>query len=154
LLRGYERAALTLNFIRALADGGFADLHHPEYWDLGFLQHSPLAHDYRRIVDSIQESIEFMEAVSGHRLGDEARRVNFYTSHEGLALFYEQAQTRQVPHNPGWYNLSTHLPWIGMRTAAPDGAHVEYFRGICNPVGVKVGPAMTPEWLAELLAIL
>jgi 3-deoxy-7-phosphoheptulonate synthase len=153
LLRGYERAALTLNFIRALADGGFADLHHPEYWDLGFVQHSPLAAEYRRIAESIQESLEFMEAVSGHRL-DQTRRVDFYTSHEGLALFYEQAQTRQVPRRPGWYNLSTHLPWIGMRTAQLDGAHVEYFRGIRNPIGIKVGPAMTSEWLTELLAVL
>jgi 3-deoxy-7-phosphoheptulonate synthase len=153
MLRGYERAALTLNFIRALADGGFADLHHPEYWDLGFLEHSPMAGEYRRIVDTIRESIEFMEAVSGHGIA-EARRVDFYTSHEGLALLYEQAQTRQVPRRRGWYNLTTHLPWIGMRTAQVDGAHVEYFRGIRNSIGVKVGTGMTAEWLTELIQIL
>lgn len=152
LLRGYERAGLTLNFIRSLADGGFADLHHPEYWNLDFVQHSKMAEEYGRIVESIRDSIEFMEAVAGP-IGD-TQRVTFYTSHEGLALHYEQAQTRQVPRRPGWYNLSTHMPWIGMRTAAADGAHVEYFRGIQNPIGVKVGPGMTTEWLLELLALL
>ena len=150
LLRGYERAALTLNFIRALAEGGFADLHHPEYWDLSFVKDTALAEEYRRIVDSLRESLEFMEALSGHRIS-ETRRVDFYTSHEGLSLVYESAQTRRVPRRHGWYNLSTHMPWIGMRTATMDGGHVEYFRGIRNPIGIKVGPAMTPEWLRELI---
>ncbi len=153
LLRGYERAALTLNFIRALAEGGFADLHHPEYWDLSFVEDSPMADEYRRIVDALRDSVDFMEAVSGHRLS-ETRRVDFYTSHEGLSLLYEQAQTRRVPRREGWYNLSTHLPWLGMRTAQVGGAHVEYFRGIRNPIGVKIGTGMTPEWLRELLDIL
>jgi 3-deoxy-7-phosphoheptulonate synthase len=153
LLRGYERAALTLNFIRALAEGGFADLHHPEYWDLSFAKDSPLAEEYGRIVDSLRESVAFMESVSGHRLS-ETRRVDFYTSHEGLSLLYEQAQTRQVPRREGWYNLSTHMPWLGMRTAQVGGAHVEYFRGIENPIGVKIGTGMTPEWLRELMDIL
>jgi 3-deoxy-7-phosphoheptulonate synthase len=153
LLRGYERAALTLNFIRALAEGGFADLHHPEYWDLSFAKDSPLADEYRRIVDSLRESVAFMESVSGHRLS-ETRRVDFYTSHEGLSLLYEQAQTRQVPRREGWYNLSTHMPWLGMRTAQVGGAHVEYFRGIENPIGVKIGTGMTPDWLRELIDIL
>jgi 3-deoxy-7-phosphoheptulonate synthase len=153
MLRGYERAALTLNFIRALSDNGFADLHHPEYWNLGFVQHSDARKDYERIVEAIRDSIDFMEAIAGVQMAD-MRRVDFYTSHEGLALLYEQAQTRQVPRRPGYYNLSTHLPWIGMRTAAPDGAHVEYFRGIRNPVAVKIGPAMTDEWLGQLLEVL
>jgi 3-deoxy-7-phosphoheptulonate synthase len=153
LLRGYERAALTLNFVRALGDGGFADLHHPEYWDLSFVKDKGLAVEYERIVDSLRDSLEFMEAVTGTRFS-ETRRVDFYTSHEGLALIYEQAQTRTVPRRAGWYNLSTHMPWLGMRTAQVDGAHVEYFRGISNPIGLKIGPAMTPEWLGELMAIL
>jgi 3-deoxy-7-phosphoheptulonate synthase len=80
--------------------------------------------------------------------------VDFYTSHEALHLAYESAQTRRVPHRTGWYNLTTHLPWIGMRTADPGGAHVEYFRGIANPVGVKIGPGMTPEWLMDLMDVL
>ncbi len=153
LLRGYERAALTLNFIRALADGGFADLHHPEYWDLRFVKHAALAGEYERIVESIRESIHFMETITGVQLPD-MRRVDFYTSHEGLALYYEQAQTRQVPRRTGWYDLSTHFPWIGMRTARTDGAHVEFFRGVSNPIAIKVGPTMTAEWLTELIEIL
>ena len=150
LLRGYERAALTLNFIRSLIDGGFADLHHPEYWDLDFVQHSQLSDDYERIVGSIKESLEFLRAVTGERVSD-IRRVDMYTSHEGLSLHYEEAQTREVPRRPGWYNLSTHMPWIGKRTADPAGAHVEYFRGIRNPIGLKVGPGMDDALLLDLL---
>ncbi|MGH8495220.1 MAG: class II 3-deoxy-7-phosphoheptulonate synthase [Gammaproteobacteria bacterium] len=153
LLRGYERAALTLNFARALVDGGFADLHHPEYWDLGFDGHSPLEAEYRRIVEAISESLDFFESISGHSLQD-TRRVDFYASHEGLHLLYEQAQTRFIQRRRRWYNLSTHFPWIGMRTAQLDGAHVEYFRGIANPIAVKVGPSMTAEWLQQLMQVL
>lgn len=153
LLRGYERAALTLNFIRSLVDGGFADLHHPEYWDLGFVEHSPHAVEYQRVVAAIGEALRFMETLAGRQVG-EMKRVDFFTSHEGLHLLYEQAQTRQVPHRTGWYNLTTHLPWIGLRTAAPAGAHVEYFRGIANPIGLKVGPGTSPETLLELIEIL
>ena len=154
MLRGYERAALTLNFIRSLVDGGFADLHHPEYWNLQFVQHSPLAAEYQRMVESIGESLRFMDALAGGGAAAEIRRVDFFTSHEGLLLPYEQAQTRRVPHRPGWYNLSTHFPWIGMRTGQADGAHVEYFRGIRNPIAIKIGPSTTPEALRELLAVL
>ena len=150
MLRAYERSALTLNFIRSLIDGGFADLHHPEYWDLAFVEHSPRAAEYQRIVESIGDSLRFMETLAGTSIG-EINRVDFYTSHEGLHLLYEQAQTRQVPRRTGWYNLATHFPWIGMRTADPDGAHVEYFRGIANPIAVKIGPTMTREILVRLL---
>ena len=153
MLRGYERAGLTLNFIRALIDGGFADLHHPEYWDIDIIKHAKLAAEYNRILESIKESVSFMEAVAGQTLST-LSRVDFYTSHEGLALLYEEAQTRRPPRREGWYNLSTHYPWIGMRTAAIDGAHVEYFRGIRNPVAVKIGPSMTSEWLIGLLEAL
>lgn len=150
LLRGYERSALTLNFIRSLVDGGFADLHHPEYWDLEFVRHSPQAKEYQEMVENIGESLRFMETLAGRQVG-EINRVDFYSSHEGLHLLYEQAQTRKVPHRTGYYNLSAHMPWIGMRTADPGGAHVEFFRGIENPLGVKVGPAMTEEWLLDLI---
>jgi 3-deoxy-7-phosphoheptulonate synthase len=153
LLRGYERASLTLNFVRALIDGGFADLHHPEYWDLGFLRHAPLRDAYQKIVDSIAESLDFFESMSGQRVHS-ATRGDFYTSHEGLHLLSEQAQTRYIERQKKWYNLSTHMPWIGMRTAKIDGAHVEYFRGIANPIGVKVGAAMSAEWLQELVSVL
>jgi 3-deoxy-7-phosphoheptulonate synthase len=153
LLRGYERAALTLNFVRALIDGGFADLHHPEYWELGFVRHAPLREAYERIVHSIGDALDFFESMTGQQVGD-ALRVEFFSSHEGLHLLYEQAQTRYIPRQDRWYNLSTHMPWIGMRTATVEGAHVEYFRGIANPIGVKVGTAMSDEWLQELVAIL
>ena len=149
LLRGYERAALTLNFVRALIDGGFADLHHPEYWDLGFVKHSPWRDQYRQIAASIADSLDFFEAMSGSRV-HEASRAPFYASHEALHLLYEQAQTRFLPRRERWYNLSTHMPWIGMRTADLGGAHVEYCRGISNPVGVKVGAAMDAAWVQGL----
>jgi 3-deoxy-7-phosphoheptulonate synthase len=154
LLEGYHRAALTINFIRGLVDGGFADLHHPELWNLDFVNHAAQSKDYLEIVDAISTAVHFMETVAGRRL-DELARVNFYTSHEGLHLDYEQAQTRKVPRRPDkWYNLSTHFPWLGDRTRSLDGAHLEYFRGIANPIGVKVGPSMTPEELLALTDIL
>jgi len=153
LLRGYERAALTINFIRALIDGGFADLHHPEYWDLGFVGHSPFKVEYERIVASVADGLEFFETISSKEVHT-ALRADFYASHEALVLHYEQAQTRFIARNNRWYNLSTHMPWIGMRTAQPDGAHVEYCRGIANPVGVKVGTAMDAAWLQRLVTTL
>jgi 3-deoxy-7-phosphoheptulonate synthase len=153
LLRGYGRAALTLNFIRSLIDGGFADLHHPEYWELDFVRKSPLAAEYTRMVEAIGDSLRFMETLTGGTL-TESTRVDFYTSHEGLHLQYEQAQTRQVPRRQGWYNLSTHFPWIGNRTRALDGAHIEYFRGIRNPIGLKIGPPVTPEEVVALCEVL
>lgn len=150
LLRGYERAALTLNFARALAKGGFADLHHPEYFDLDWSAESAHAGDYHRMVETITESLRFMENVLGVRAG-ETDRIDFFTSHEALHLDYEAAQTRRVPHRPGYFDLTAHLPWLGVRTASPGGAHVEFLRGIENPIGVKVGPGTTPEDLLRLL---
>jgi 3-deoxy-7-phosphoheptulonate synthase len=152
LLRGYERAALTLNYLRALADGGFADLHHPENWRLEFVHDSGLLREYEIIVASVRDALRFLEAVAGPDTS--TRRVDIFTSHEALILHYEQAQTRRQATHSGWYNLSTHLPWIGMRTADLEGAHVEYASGISNPVAVKIGPSMTAEWLTELAGIL
>ena len=152
MLRAYERAGLTLNFIRALTDGGFADLHHPEYWDVSFAQGAARA-QYEQIVSTIRESLDFVSAITGVE-SEVLRRVDVYTSHEALALPYEQAQTRRVPRRDGYYNLSTHFPWIGMRTAQLDGAHVEFHRGINNPLGIKVGPAMSTDWLIGLLDVL
>ncbi|MGH8378281.1 MAG: 3-deoxy-7-phosphoheptulonate synthase, partial [Gammaproteobacteria bacterium] len=153
MLRGYEHAALTLNYVRALVDGGFADLHHPEYWDLDFVRNSPLEAEYRRIVQSIVDTLTFMETISGQPLS-ESGSIDFFTSHEGLHLLYEQAQTSFVAETGRWYNLSTHFPWIGMRTADVNGAHVEYFRGIANPVAVKVGPGMSADHLLALCEVL
>jgi 3-deoxy-7-phosphoheptulonate synthase len=150
LLQANAYSALTMNFVRSLVDGGFADVHHTEYWDLGWLDHSPLADEFHKLTESLGQSIRFMETITGRDVGS-LRRVDFFTSHEALHLHYEQAQTRQVPRQDGWFNLGTHFPWIGMRTAALDGAHVEYFRGIRNPLGIKVGPGMDGDWLAGLL---
>ncbi|MFT5300969.1 MAG: 3-deoxy-7-phosphoheptulonate synthase, partial [Mariniblastus sp.] len=150
LLRGYERSALTLNFIRGLSVGGFADMHHPENWDLEFASDSPRARQFHEMIESITNSLSFMEAVLGTSIA-QSQNVDFFTSHEALHLSYEAAQTRQVPRREGWYNLSTHLPWIGYRTRDLKGAHVEYFKGISNPVGIKVGPKFEPDELMKLV---
>jgi 3-deoxy-7-phosphoheptulonate synthase len=147
LLRGYERAALKLNFIRALVKGGFADLHHPEYFDLDWAEDTPLASEYHRMAQTIRDALDFMENVLGVRAG-ESDRIDFFTAHEALHLGYESAQTRRVPRRPGYFNLSTHFPWVGLRTNDPEGAHIEYVRGIENPVGIKVGCGTTREQVA------
>ena len=153
LVAGYQHAAMTLNFIRALSAGGFADLHHPEYWDLSFFQRGELSaalrEQYQRMSHRLAEALDFMEAFNELTV-EEMRRVDFYTSHEGLNLLYESAQTRTVPRRDGHYDLTTHLPWIGERTRAIDGAHVEFFRGVANAVGVKIGPSASPEGVVEL----
>jgi 3-deoxy-7-phosphoheptulonate synthase len=150
LLRGYERAALTLNFIRSLVKGGFADLHHPEYFDLDWVKHSPLADEYHAMARTISDALRFMEAVLEVRAG-ESDRIDFFTSHEALHLGYESAQTRRVPRRPGFFNLTTHFPWVGLRTNDPGGAHIEYLRGVENPVGIKVGAKTTREQIAGWL---
>ena len=153
LLRGFERAALTLNFVRALVKGGFADLHHPEYFDLDWVEHSPHAAEYHRMVQTIKDSLQFVENVLGVRAGD-TDRIDFFTCHEALHLGYESAQTRRVPRRPGYFNLLTHFPWAGLRTNDPCGAHVEYLRGIENPVGIKVGGGSTRDQVARWLDLL
>ena len=151
LLRGYERSALTLNFVRALSEGGFADLHHPENWNLLFVNEAKgeVALRYRELVKSLGNAIRFVETILPDRTSD-LKRVDFFTSHEALHLDYETALTRQSVRGIGYYNLGTHLPWIGERTRAIDGAHVEYFRGLRNPVAVKVGPSIQTDELIEL----
>lgn len=153
LIRGYERAAMTLNFIRSLIGGGFADLHHPENWDLGFAKETARAKQYHDIVHSIASSLKFMESILDRSIAD-TKSVDVFTSHEGLHLTYEQAQTQRVPRRQGWYNLNAHFPWIGNRTRSLNGAHVEYFRGIQNPIGVKIGPAILPSDLVDLARVL
>jgi 3-deoxy-7-phosphoheptulonate synthase len=152
MLQGYSCAAMTLNYIRALLSGGFANLHHPQRWDLSFVEHSDQAREYKTIVHSIADSLDFLESIDGLRHSN-LNKVDFYTSHEALNLYYEQALTRQ--NGDGlWYNLSTHLPWIGMRTAKLDSAHVEFLRGVENPIGIKVGPTASKEWIQEIIKIL
>lgn len=159
LLEAYQHSAATLNYLRALTEGGFADLQHPDLWDLGFVSQSERAKEYHGMVRGIDDSLRFIDAIGAARDAD-LSRVDFYTSHEALLLPYEQALTRlslrpSGQHGkPQWYNLGTHFPWIGDRTRAVDGAHVEYFRGIRNPIAVKVGPSMKPDELKELLDVL
>jgi 3-deoxy-7-phosphoheptulonate synthase len=153
MLRAYERAALTLNFVRSLMDGGFADLHHPENWDLDFVRETETAQEYHALVASLSDSLEIFEAIAGEPM-HRTHRVEFYASHEGLHLPYEQAQTRYLPRRQRWYNLTTHYPWIGMRTADLAGAHVEYFRGIANPVAIKIGTGVSDSHLQGLIEVL
>ncbi len=152
LLQGYGYSAMTLNFIRALLDGGFADLQHPEAWNLDFVKHSPLAEEYQALAKSIADSLDFIKTIKGIK-SSSLNRVELFTSHEALILHYEQALTRQDAHGK-WYDLSTHFPWIGMRTGDIDSAHVEYLRGIANPVAVKIGPKASHEWLMHLVNVL
>lgn len=157
LLDAYSHAAMTLNFVRSLSAAGFADLHHPEYWDLGFLSRADLPaevrEEYRETTQKLGEALRFMEAL-GEGSVDELSRVDFYTSHEGLNLHYESAQLRRVPRREGHYLLTTHMPWIGERTRAKDGAHVEFFRQVENVVGVKLGPKADPAEVVDLLTTL
>ncbi len=152
MLRAYERSSLTINYIRALSEGGFADLHHPENWDLEFVRNTPGSRRYQQLLESLSDSIRFMEAVSQGEL-TQLTRVDFFTSHEALLLLFEQALTR-MERQRGWYNLGTHMAWIGDRTRAIDGAHIEYFRGIRNPIGLKVGNSMAPDELIDVIRIL
>lgn len=150
MLRGYERSALTLNFIRALSEGGFADLHHPENWSLAFVDGANKLERYRQVVDSLGDALRFIETITQQPI-PELRRVDFYTSHEALHLDYEQTLTRESVRKNGWYNLGTHFPWIGERTRSITGSHVEMLRGLVNPVGVKVGPTAEPDEVVDLV---
>lgn len=153
LLRGYERSALSLNFIRGLSEGGFADLHHPENWKLDFVEGSHEYDKYQQLVSSLGDALRFIDAVSEVPM-PEMGRVDFFTSHEALHLHYEQALTRESIRKTGWYNLGTHFPWIGERTRDIDGAHVELLRGIENPIGIKIGPSAEASQVVELVRLL
>lgn len=139
LVEAYQKAALSLNFLRALSDEGFADLQHPEQWELNFMQNNEYYEEYEQMVSSINKAIKFMDAITPNKINT-SHKVDFYTSHEALNLFYESAQTRMVPRKEGWFNLSAHMVWLGNRTQQLDGAHIEYLKGIRNPIGIKVGP--------------
>lgn len=148
MLEAYFHAAATLNHLRALTAGGFADLHHPERWELpGGTGEVP---EYRRTLDQVKESLDFLEALGGVQR-EALERIDFFTSHEALLLPYEEALTRWVGEAGAYYNLGAHTLWVGERTRQLDGAHIEYLRGLRNPLGVKVGPSATPEHLAALL---
>ncbi len=155
LMQGYAQSAATLNLLRAFASGGYADLHNVHRWTLGFIAGSPAGERYKALAERISETLDFMEACG---LTPEAipqlRGTTFYTSHEALFLNYEQALTRIDSTSGEWYDTSAHLVWIGDRTRQSDGAHVEFCRGIKNPLGLKCGPSLVEDELLKLLAIL
>lgn len=153
LLEGYHKAGLTLNFLRALADEGFADLHHPEQWELDFMKNNEYYAEYEDMVKSINKAVRFVESIAPDTFST-LQKVDFYTSHEALNLYYDSAQTRPVPRKAGFFNLSAHMVWLGNRTRDLDGAHVEYFKGINNPVGIKIGPPYEIDETIKLIETL
>ncbi|NVK39969.1 MAG: 3-deoxy-7-phosphoheptulonate synthase class II [Oceanospirillaceae bacterium] len=155
LLRAYHQASATLNLLRAFAQGGFADLHQVHKWNLSFVEKSPLGEKYQHLANQIDQTLAFMEACGVHAENTpQIRETSLYTSHEALLLGYEQALTRRDSLTNDWYDCSAHMLWIGDRTRQPDHAHVEFLRGVKNPVGVKVGPSTSIDDLMRLIDIL
>ncbi len=149
---GYFQSAGTLNLLRAFANGGYADLHQVHRWNLDFAARSPLAGRYQDLAGRIEETLAFMAACGMTSLNTaQIRETDFYTSHEALLLPYEQALTRIDSTTGETYACSAHFLWIGDRTRQLDGAHVEFMRGVRNPIGLKVGPTMTPDELLRLI---
>jgi 3-deoxy-7-phosphoheptulonate synthase len=154
-IQAYAQAAATLNLLRAFTDGGYAALTRVHSWMLGFVDRSPEGQRYRDLADRITEAVAFMEACGvTEATAPEIKRTTLYTSHEALLLGFEQAMTRVDSTSGLWYDTSAHLVWVGERTRQPDGAHVEFCRGIANPVGLKAGPNMTADELLTLCDIL
>ena len=155
LLKAYSQAASTLNLLRAFADGGYADLRHVNSWNMGFVKSGPQGERYRYLAHQIQESLNFMEALGITSSNTpQLRRVSYYTCHEALLLPYEEALTRVDSTSGDVYNTSAHFVWIGDRTRFKDSAHVEFCRGIQNPIGIKCGPSLEPDDLIQFLDIL
>lgn len=155
MVQAYNQSAATLNLLRAFASGGLADLHQVHAWNLGFVGQNEMGKKYDELARQIDDSLRFMAACGitsdSYRT---LRETDFYTSHEALLLNYEEAFTRQDSLTGDWYDVSSHMLWIGDRTRQLDGAHVEFMRGIQNPIGVKAGPSMDPEDLIKLCDIL
>jgi 3-deoxy-7-phosphoheptulonate synthase len=152
---GYFQSAGTLNLLRAFASGGYADLHQVHRWNLGFVERSPLVERYRDLAQRIDETLRFMAACGmTSDTTREMRETDFYVSHEALLLPYEQALTRVDSTTGDTYACSAHFLWIGDRTRQLDGAHVEFMRGVKNPIGMKVGPTMDPDELLRLIDVL
>ena len=150
MLSAYGHAAASLNYLRALIEGGFADLRYPQRWALDLVSASPRRAAYERTMHAITDAIELMESI-GASSQAALQRIELFTSHEALLLPWEEALTRTVP-GQGDYNLSAHCLWLGYRTSQLDGAHVEYLRGIRNPIAIKVGTGSTPQAVCELLS--
>ena len=151
-LKAYRQSAATLNLIRAFATGGYANLENAHGWMLGFIKDSPQSSRYTELAEQITRTIDFMRAIGiNPEQHQEMRITDFYTSHEALLLGYEEAMTRVDSTSGEYYATSGHMLWIGDRTRQPDHAHVEYMRGIENPIGVKCGPSLTPDGLLQLI---
>jgi 3-deoxy-7-phosphoheptulonate synthase len=155
LLKAYGQSAATLNLLRAFAGGGYADLYNIHRWTLGFVADSPQGARYNELSEKISESLAFMSAIGiTPESQPDLRRVEFFTSHEALLLGFEEAMTRVDSTSGDWYDTSAHMLWIGERTRQLDGAHIEYMRGIKNPIGIKCGPTMEPDDLLRLIDVL
>ena len=155
LLQAYGQSAATLNLLRAFAGGGYADLYNIHRWTLGFVNDSPQGARYHELSEKISEALTFMAAIGvTPESQPDLHRVEFFTAHEALLLGFEEAMTRIDSTSGEWYDTSAHLLWIGERTRQLDGAHVEYFRGIKNPIGVKVGPTVEADELLRLIDVL
>ena len=155
MVQAYNQSAATLNLLRAFASGGLADLNQVHAWNLGFVGQNELTKKYDEISRQIDNSLRFMAACGiTSDVSRTLRETDFYTSHEALLLNYEEAFTRQDSLTGEWYDVSSHMLWIGDRTRQLDGAHVEFMRGIQNPIGVKAGPSMDPEDLIRLCDVL
>ena len=155
LLKAYGQSASTLNLLRAFSTGGYANLRNIHRWTLGFVGESEAAERFREVADKIEDALDFMEACGvTPQSTPQMASTDLYTSHEGLLLGYEQAMTRIDSTSGQWVDTSAHMLWIGNRTRQPDGAHVEFFRGVLNPIGIKVGEGLEPDELLRLLDIL
>jgi 3-deoxy-7-phosphoheptulonate synthase len=152
LVRAYGQSAATLNLLRAFAGGGYADLQNIHRWTVGFVEDSPLGARYRELTDKISEALTFMAAVGvTSESHPDLKRVEVFTSHEALLLGFEEAMTRVDSLTGEWYDTSAHMIWIGERTRQLDGAHVEFMRGVKNPIGLKCGPTLEPDELLRLI---
>ncbi|MGB1173209.1 MAG: class II 3-deoxy-7-phosphoheptulonate synthase [Marinobacterium sp.] len=155
MLKAYHQSSATLNLLRAFSRGGFADLHQVHKWNQGFVSQSPAHEKYEALATQIDQALSFMAACGlNSNNTPQLSETTLYTSHEALLLPYEEALTRQDSLTNGWYDCSAHMLWIGDRTRQPDHAHVEFLRGVQNPVGVKVGPTTQVDDLKRLLEIL
>jgi 3-deoxy-7-phosphoheptulonate synthase len=153
LLEAHTHSCYTLNYLRALIQGGFTDVRHPEMWKLDHISEEHQPRLYTELRDRVRESTRFMELLGGAN-PEFMKRVDFFTSHEGLLLDYESALTHYVTEHDSYFNLGAHMLWLGERTRQPDGAHVEYLRGIQNPIGVKLGPTANPSDILQLVETL
>jgi 3-deoxy-7-phosphoheptulonate synthase len=151
MLQAYHQSASTLNLVRAFTTGGFADLSRVHQWNQEFVASSPEGQRYEQVASEIERALRFMEACGlDHNTVPALHQTDVWTSHEALVLGYEEALTRKDSLTGDWYDCSAHMVWIGERTRQLDGAHIEFFRGIGNPIGCKVGPSASPDEVLEL----